>query len=371
MKKIVIFREQILGTSETFILKQIQFIKKYYAHLVGLTNANKLDLSTINHTSVDEYSKAQVLLYKAFGICPTLSKIFKSIQPSLIHIHMGEDAARFLNFRKKINIPTIVTFHGVDAVTSDEWKMKRRNLYNWYYVLNKKKVIRTFDCFIAVSNFVKQNMIRQGFPENKIKVLYTGIDTKTFCSNEDIKREPIVLFIGRLTEQKGCDYLIKAMRIVNQEIPNAKLYIIGDGPERLSLEELSSDIKVNCTFLGAQKEVKVKEMLSRAQVFCCPSFSEGLGMVFLEAQAMGVPVVSFDSGGIPEAVITNKTGLLYPEKDILGIAQGIIKFLTDSKSWEEYSRNGIEHVKKNFDIEKQSILLENIYSEVLNNKGGL
>lgn len=365
---IIVYRESILAMSETFILKQIKAIKKFRVTLIGLINIHKLDLSTIRHESLE--SLFQVTLYKIFGRSRKLFNMIREHNPSLIHIHMGGDATRFIDMRVKFNIPIVVTFHGTDATTTDAWKMKQPSIYFKKFVKNKKKLINTVEYFIAVSNFVKKKMIEQGFPENKIGVLYTGIDTETFCARGIIEREPIVLFIGRLTKQKGCDYLIKAMEIVNTSIPNANLYIIGDGPERLNLEKISKGIKINCTFLGAQKEDKVKKMLSRAQVFCCPSFSEGLGMVFLEAQAMGVPVVSFMSGGIPEAVLHNQTGLLYKEKDVEGLASGIIKLLTDAVLWRKYSENGIEHVRNNFDIRKQTILLEDLYTKLINEYGG-
>lgn len=367
MKNIVVFRESILGISETFIFKQIRSIKKFKVTLIGLLNIHKLDISTIRHISLE--SLFHVSLYKIFGKSKKLVALINEQNPSLIHIHMGGDAARFVGIRDRFKVPLLATFHGTDAVTTDDWKKKQHNLYYRKYVKNKSKLINTFDHFIAISYFVKSKMILQGFPENKISVHYIGIDTETFSPVIDAKRESLILFVGRLTQQKGCDYLIRAMESVNANIPSAKLYIIGDGPERTNLEKLSNSLKVNCSFLGAQKEDKIKEMLSRARVFCCPSFSEGLGLVFLEAQAMGVPVVSFDSGGIPEAVINNQTGMLYKEKDIGGLAFGIKRFLTDDVLWKKYSENGVEHVRSNFDIRKQSTLLEELYLKIINEYG--
>jgi glycosyltransferase involved in cell wall biosynthesis len=364
MKKIVIFREQILGTSETFILKQIQFIKKFYVSLVGLSNAHKLDLSNLEHWCLNEHSKFQITLYKVFGICPRLVSFLKKLEPSLIHIHTGGDAARFIKVRRKLKVPVIATFHGTDASASDAWRKKQNSFYYKHYLKNRKELIKTFDCFIAISKFIKEKMIEQGFPKEKIIVHYIGVDTDSFYPQTCTKKQ-LILFVGRLTKQKGCEYLIKAMYEVKHEVLNAELVIIGDGPERKNLEALANELNTSCSFLGSRNEDTIKHFLSEAKVFCCPSFSEGLGIVFLEAQAMGVPVVSFMSGGIPEAVINNKTGFLYPEKDFIGLSHGIMKFLIDEQTWSLYSKNCVKHIEENFDIKKQTLQLEKIYQDVI------
>ena len=150
---------------------------------------------------------------------------------------------------------------------------------------------------------------------------YTGIDTEFFNPQRPAVRAPIVLFVGRLVAKKGCDYLIRAMARVQETAPEVRLVVLGDDHLRNQLERQATAVLKNFIFLGAKEPVVVKHWMGRATVFCTPSVTapsgdaEGFGMVFVEAQAMGLPVVSFASGGIPEAVANNETGFLVAEKD--------------------------------------------------------
>ncbi len=111
--------------------------------------------------------------------------------------------------------------------------------------------------------------------------------------------------------------------------------------------------------------------MNRARVFCVPSVtvdsgaSEGFGMVFAEAQAMGLPVASFETGGIPEAVVHGETGLLARERDTAGLAQNIIALLSDRAMWERFSDAGRRRARELFDIRRQTAALEDIYRAVL------
>ena len=371
---IVVFKEFLLHASERFVLDQASQIKKHMVTLVGLNKLKFIDLSCIKHTCLDQYSKLQVLTYKTFGFSPKLISIIQGIKPDLVHIHMGGDGARFTTIRKKITAPVVVTFHGTDATTTDKWKKKSKHLYHSQFPQRRKKLITSAQHFIAVSEFVKKSMMRQGFPEEKITVHYIGLDRDFYSPtqiSDKIIRKPTVLFVGRLVERKGCHFLIQAMSQVQMKIPDAQLIVIGYGPERENLESLAKEMNVNISFLGVLDRTQIRKQLIASSIFCGPSITlesgeaEGFGMVFLEAQAMGTPVVSFDSGGIPEAVLQGKTGFLYPEKDVNGLSEGILTLLTNNEKWREMSEAGIRFVHDNYDIKVQTGKLESIYDKII------
>ena len=215
-------------------------------------------------------------------------------------------------------------------------------------------------------------MIHQGFPEQKILVHYIGVDTKLFEHfAADIHRKPMVLFVGRLVEKKGCSFLLKAMERVQASLPDVELVVIGDGKLRDKLESEAASRLKHYRFLGSQPYNTVQEWMGKASVFCVPSITansgdaEGFGMVFIEAQASGLPVVSFDSGGIPEAVAHNKTGYLAPEGDWNSLANYILRLLANQATWQDFSHAGIDRVKHMFNLEMQTAKLEAIYDEVL------
>jgi len=124
-------------------------------------------------------------------------------------------------------------------------------------------------------------------------------------------------------------------------------------------------------FHGSQSPDFVREMVGRAAVFCAPSVtgrngdSEGLGMVNLEAMALGTPVVSTLHAAIPEAVIHEETGILVPEHDSEALAIALTRLLTDENLAQEFGQKGIAHVRRNFDLKTQCIKLESIYDELI------
>jgi glycosyltransferase involved in cell wall biosynthesis len=202
-------------------------------------------------------------------------------------------------------------------------------------------------------------------------VHYIGVDLREFIPDPTLKRKPIVLFAGRLVEVKGCEYLIRAMETVQSKVKDVEMVVIGDGPLREQLERQARSSLRLFRFIGRCSPAVVRDWMSKASVFSTPSIvaaagnTEGFGMVFAEAQAMGLPVASFATGGIPEAVEHGVTGLLAPERDTDALANNIVTLLTDAPLWRRFSAAGQERVKKLFDIEKQTSKLEQIYHEVL------
>jgi len=150
-----------------------------------------------------------------------------------------------------------------------------------------------------------------------------------------------------------------------------RLVIIGSGPLESALRNRVAAEGLPCEFLGMQSAPVVRDYMARARVFCAPSVaaangdSEGLGMVYIEAQAMGTPVASFVHGGIPEVVRNGTNGLLAPEGDSHALASNLLQFLQDDAMWLRHSEAGLSWVHERFDIKKQGVALERLYAEVL------
>jgi glycosyltransferase involved in cell wall biosynthesis len=174
-----------------------------------------------------------------------------------------------------------------------------------------------------------------------------------------------------LVPYKGCDYLLRAMQIVRQRRPQARLVVIGDGVFRVALEQMNRELGVRATFLGEQKQPVIREWLERARVFCAPSvtlddgMSEAFGNVFTESQCMGVPVVSTRHGGIPETTQEGVTGLLAPERDFAMLAEHLNRYLTDDAFWAHSRLEGMQWIRRQFDVRTQTEKLETIYDHVI------
>jgi glycosyltransferase involved in cell wall biosynthesis len=254
----------------------------------------------------------------------------------------------------------------------------RRERYNLPFYILRSRLWRRASLFICVSEFVRQKALDHGFPKEKLLVHYTGIDCSMFQPAPEARDANLVVFVGRLVRYKAADHFLKAMQIVRQNLPNARAVVIGDGPLRPEYERMARELGLDCSFLAHQPSLVVRDWIRKAAVFCAPSQtsiadgrSEALGHVFLEAQAMGIPVVSYRHGGIPEAVCHEKTGLLASEGDIPELARYILRYLENPDYRHAAGARGIEWVRSNFDVHKQNAALEQSYSYVVErHKGG-
>jgi glycosyltransferase involved in cell wall biosynthesis len=283
--------------------------------------------------------------------------------PVLVHAHFAPDACNALALARALQVPLVASFHGYDLTVHDDHQTS-------LYLRRRGSLKAQGSRFLCASNFIRKQALAKGFPAEKTVVHYTGIDVDFFQADPHITRSPVVLFVGRLVAKKGCEYLVRAMADIQRVAPETKLIIIGDGPLRGALQELAAATVKHFEFLGAQKPAVVREQMNRATVFCTPSVvsetgdAEGFGMVFAEAQAMGLPVVSFDCASLPEAVADGETGFLAPERDGQTLAAKILLLLRDEDLWTRFSRAGESRIRRKFDIRKQAQALEVIYEQV-------
>jgi colanic acid/amylovoran biosynthesis glycosyltransferase len=377
MRTVVIFREELLPVSETFIAAQAAALKQYTPVYVGLfAAARSLHLDgpkALLQNSPAGHSDWRARAYRHYPYAPRFHRRVKGFRPDLIHAHFSTDATSALGLQDHLNLPSIVTLHGYDVCArADAFACGTRGRR---YLSRLPKLFHRTSRFICVSNAIRQHAINAGFPKEKLTVHYTGVDCSQFTPIEAGKRDPhLIVFVGRLVEKKGCQYLLRAMSML-QSHPGVtappRLVAIGDGPLRGELEALSRQLSLNAQFLGEQPSETVRNWVGKARVLCNPSVtaadgdSEGFGMVFTEAQAMGTPAVGSLHGGIPEAVRDGMTGLLAPERDVTTLATHLHRFLSDEAFWQACSLRARTWVLQSFDLHKQTHRLEHIYEEVV------
>jgi colanic acid/amylovoran biosynthesis glycosyltransferase len=368
---VVIFCDHLLYLSETFIRAQAQALRYFSPVYAGSRRVVGLDLpdaSTYTINEGDTAGKIKEVLFKILGTAPHLVGRLRALDPVLVHAHFGPDGLRALPLSRQLGLPLIVTFHGSDATAIDP-RPHEVPFGHRRYLANKSVLQRGASVFLAVSDFIRGKLIEQDFPAEKVVVHYIGVDSKFFSPSRPAS-DPVVLFVGRLSDRKGPDYLIRAMASVQQEHPEAELVLIGDGPLRKNLEAQAQTSLRKYRFLGAQKPETVREWMDRAAIFSAPSVTaasggeEAFGMVFAEAQAMQKPVVAFASGGVVEAVEHGQTGFLAPERDWRKMAEYLALLLRDRDLQRRFGIAGRQRVLRLFDLEKQTRVLETIYSEV-------
>jgi colanic acid/amylovoran biosynthesis glycosyltransferase len=373
MQTVLVVTEKVLPISVTFIRAQVAALTKFHAQYVGLIpSVPSLSLPQKPILLCSRYSafnRCRKILYRWTGMAPAFHRRVREAGGTLIHAHFGENGPIALSLAKTLNLPLIMHLRG-GAEIMDENALRFRS-WALPFLIHKRELCQRASVFLCVSDFIRRIAIEKGFPKEKLRVQYTGINLDLFKPIDQARDKDTVLYVGRLVEYKGGMDLVRAMAMVREKQPSARLVMIGDGPLRPRLEQLSTELKVPCLFLGGQPQDEIRKWLSKARVFCAPSLTlpdgqaEAFGNVFTEAQAMGLPVVSYKHGGIPEAVSDGQTGLLADEKDAPTLAAHIQRFLTDDAFWNSCHQKGISWTRENFNIVTQTARLERIYEDVL------
>lgn len=375
MKRVLIFAERMLPSTQTFISLQVKALQSFVPQYVGLIPAEPscaLDQTPILLTA-DRSMKSRLRRegYRWTGLAPRYHERIRTFGANLLHAHFAEGASSAVAISSALRIPMVFHLRGGAEMLPDE--ELRKHPFQLPYLLWRRKLWKHTSLFLCVSDFIRRKALQAGFPEKKLRVHYTGIDLSRFMPGgeaESTDRE-MVLYVGRLVAYKGLDHLIRAIHEVRKSRPGTHLVVIGDGWFRRRAEALAKEVQVPCKFLGEQPAAAVRKWMSRARVFCLPSLtlpdgmSEAFGNVFTEAQAMGLPVVSYRHGGIPETMRERETGLLADEGNEEQLAACLARYLTDDGLWRHSRETGMTWVRENFDVFRQTAKLEGVYEEVL------
>lgn len=371
--KVLLFRNELLPASETFIPAQAAALRLFDPRFAGVHAAlNSLRLPSqpvLLESDASFMGKLRRRVFWRSSFAPALYRRIEELKPALIHAHFAVDGAAALPIARRLGVPLVVTLHGYDITSSDAtWKSSPQGRR---YLKSRERLWEEAAAFLCISRFLYERALAVGFPREKLRVHYTGTDLSLFTPSSHERDPNLIVFVGRLVEKKGCRYLLDALELVRRAHPAVKLVCIGDGPLREALRAQVKAANLPCTFLGSQIQEVVREYLAKARIFCVPSVeastgdSEGLGMVFIEAQAMGTPVVSFRHGGIPEVVLHGQTGLLAPERNRELLACHLLTLLHDDGTWQRFSVRGPQWVRRAFDLQTQTLELEAIYRQVL------
>lgn len=181
-----------------------------------------------------------------------------------------------------------------------------------------------------------QELASKSLPQVKIKVLTNGVDKKLFSSTRihgENPKEINILFAGRFTPQKGADFLLNTLTLINSDIPKTNIWLVGDGPERKNIEQLAAqhnfNEKFSIVFLGWKPIEELYELYRQADIFILPSRDEGMATVLLEAMATALPVVATKVPGSEELVHDGVNGFLVNKDDSEGFAQALEMLISE------------------------------------------
>jgi len=194
---------------------------------------------------------------------------------------------------------------------------------------------------VTVSESSRQDLLSLGY--KRVFVVPEGLNFTPLSVVPEKVLKPVVVFAGRLKRAKRPDHAVKAFKIVKYKVPEAELWVLGDGPFRRNLEKMACD---GVKFFGAMPNIERRNLIRTAWVLVNPSVREGWGLNVIEANALGVPCVAYDVGGLRDSVRNGETGLLAEAGNITQLAEKIITLLREEELRKKLGRNALAYANK-------------------------
>lgn len=304
----------------------------------------------------------------ALSLATKLVSLTKEYGLELIHAHYAVPHAASAFLAKKMlgsqGLKTITTLHGTDITLI--------GLDPSFYEVIKFNIEES-DGVTAVSHYLQQRTIDELAIQRNIRVIHNFVDTSrynpsiTSCTKEHYapNGEKILIHASNFRPLKKTSDVVQIFNLVRQEIP-AKLLLVGEGPDRISTQRLvkSLGLSEDVFFLGEQDYLE--NLMNCADLFILPSEQESFGLVALEAQASGLPVVGTAVGGLPEVVVHEQTGLLFPVGEINEMAHGALELLKNPSRYDSFRKSARQRAVKHFDSKLIIPQYESFYQEILN-----
>jgi glycosyltransferase involved in cell wall biosynthesis len=292
----------------------------------------------------------------------------------IIHAHDWLVADAAIALKHLFHVPLVATIHATEY-----------GRYNGIYTdthrhINNKEMLLTHEAWrvIVCSHYMQLEVGRAfGCPENKVDVIYNGIRPANiqppFFDREVFRRqfaeddEKIVYYVGRMTYEKGVDLLLSAApKVIWQMGGRAKFVIVGGGnTDHLKRQAWDMGIWQHCHFTGFMSELQLSQFRRVADCAVFPSLYEPFGIVALESFAAGVPVVVSDTGGLPEVVRHNETGIVTQCGNPDSIAWGILQILQNPDYAAALVNNAMLDLSSRFDWANLALQTETVYRRVL------
>jgi glycosyltransferase involved in cell wall biosynthesis len=279
----------------------------------------------------------------------------------LLHAHFGYYAAHTAAVARRLRRPWLVSLHGYDVLVMAP---------------NDPELHRVVaaDAVVVPSTFLAGVAVDRGFPAERIHVIPSGIPVSEYPFRERHGPAPegavTATFAGRFVAKKGVLDAARAMAAARQRHPGLRCVFVGYGPEETELRAELQRLRLDATVTDGRQPGAVRAALATTDLVVTPSRTaddgdaESLGLVNVEAQANGAPVLSTRHGGIPEAVASN-AGILVPEGDITAMTAALTDLLDHPERWPAMGRAGRAHVEQRFELTARVRDVEDLYAELL------
>jgi len=290
-----------------------------------------------------------------------LARLLRTLQPDVVHLHNRFFFTSLIGALRWYDAPVVFTAHtgsigDIDGISGRVARTYDRTVGGF--------VARRNDQLIAVSDTVADHVRDLG--ADPVRMISNGVDTARFHPPESraADEKPQVLFVGRLVHNKGPQTFVDSLPTVFERIPDAEAAVVGPGPMCEELERRCDELGIadRVTFHGYVDDVP--EMMHAADVFCLPSFSEGLPLTLLEAMASQLPPVVSAVGGVPDVIRDGETGLLVSPGDTEAVGSAVAKLLESPTRRREIGERARQYVIKEHSWDARISEIIEVYKDV-------
>lgn len=291
----------------------------------------------------------------------------------------------FLKLLKDIKEKDIQIVHTNSRVTQVLGNLLKNSgvvhVTTWHGFFQRRWLRRVFPCWadktIAISEQVKEHLISEfKAGEDNVRLVYNGVDMEKVKLKAPLNRSevkirlglkdaPVVGIIARLSDVKGHQYLIRAMKKVLEKFPGVQLLIVGEGKMEKELLGLVKELKINESVIFIPRYFDIAELYYIMDVFVMPSLKEGLGLGLMEAMAGSKAVIGSAVGGIKNLIRDRDNGLLVAPQDVDGLSSAILELLNNPAAAAIMGNNARVFINQNFSLEKMIKQTEQVYQECL------
>jgi colanic acid/amylovoran biosynthesis glycosyltransferase len=294
--------------------------------------------------------------------------ILKDREVSVLHAHFGHNGVQALKLRRTLPIPLVTTFYGADLFRYDMIRILKEQY---------KRLFARGQMFLVEGEHMKEKLHSLGCPKQKIRIQRIAIPVESirFKERKPKGSKPVkLLFCGRFTEKKGLLHALEAIKNVRDQKGGVTLCAIGDGELK---EEIDAYVKKHrladsVELPGFLSYPDYLRKVEEADIFIHPSVTASNGdseggapTTILEAQALGLPVISTYHADIPNVVVPDRSALLSAEKDVAALTRNILFLLENQHLWSQMGKTGRAFVEEFHDIKKETPKLEEKYMALL------
>lgn len=357
--RICVTRSNVQAYSETFIVRQIAGLKSvfgddqvkliYQNWLPQKEESGKL-LNPLPLFLLHKFLKNVFHKEDTFINLYGLIKYFKNQKFDVVVANYGITGAKIWKACAQAGVPLIVHFHGFDA-------FHKQTLQK--YLPSYKQMFQYASYIIAVSQDMRKQLIALGADEQKVVTIPYGIDISFFRPGDPSTAPPVFLAVGRFTAKKAPQLTIQAFSYVVQQVPEARLMMVGDGELFEECVKLAANLGHKIEFKGVLQPDEIAQLMRQVRAFVQHSVTapdgdkEGTPNTILEAAASGLPVISTYHAGIPEAVRHGETGFLVEEGDVHLMADYMIKLATNPQLAKELGSAARKHIEQHYTQQRQ------------------